>query len=118
MIEKAIATPAGAVGHYAPWQFSSLAGLLEARDTVNVQPVVDLDKPFLSVWPAARQAIADEKADEPLRIAAAAARRLRRGASDAGTGLPKDRDLLLGLLRPQVSVGLQEAAVGAPRQDE
>ena len=33
MIKKAIAVPAGNDGHYAPWQFTALAGLLEARDS-------------------------------------------------------------------------------------
>jgi putative membrane-bound dehydrogenase-like protein len=112
LIEKALAVPAGQDGRYAPWQFSALAGLLEARDAVNVQPAVDLDKPFLPVWRAARQAIADEKADEALRSAAAAL--VGYGAARAEVGrAAKDRDLLLGLLHPQVSVTLQQAAVVA-----
>ncbi len=107
MIKQAIAVPAGKDGHYAPWQFTALAGLLEARDTAGGRPALDFDKPFVWVWPAARRAIADAQADAAERSAAAAllGYRARRDA--------EDRDLLLGLLRPQVSADLQQAAVAA-----
>jgi putative membrane-bound dehydrogenase-like protein len=110
LIEKALAVPAGEDGRYAPWQFSALAALLEARDAANVQPAVDLDKPFLSVWPAARQAIDDEKAGETLRISAASLVGYAAARADSGSAA-QDRDRLLALLRPQVSVALQQAAV-------
>ncbi len=112
LIEKAIAKPDGPDGQYTPWQFAALAVLLEARDRVNVQPAVDFDAPFLAVWPAARATLADEKADEGLRAAAASL--VGYGASRATVGrAANDRDLLLGLLSPRVSVGLQRAAVVA-----
>jgi putative membrane-bound dehydrogenase-like protein len=112
LIEKTIAKPEEQDGRYAPWQFASLAVLLEARDRVNVQPAVDFDAPFLAVWPAARAAVADEKADEGLRAAAASL--VGYGASRGTVGrAAADRDLLLGLLSPRVSVGLQRAAVAA-----
>ena len=106
-IKQSIAIRAGKDGHYAPWQFVALAGLLEARDKRLHQPALDLDKPFVWVWPAARRAVADTKTDPAERIAAAGL--LGYGARKD----PKDRDLLLGLLRPQVSVAMQVAAVTA-----
>jgi putative membrane-bound dehydrogenase-like protein len=106
-IAKAIAIPAGKDGHYTPWQFTALAGLLEARDRVHDKPAFDFDKSFASVWPAARRTITDDNGDEAERAAAAAL--LGYGARR----ITKDRDLLLGLLSPRVSVGLQQAAVVA-----
>ena len=52
MLEQAIATPAGKDGRFAPWQFTALFGLLEARDLVHREPALDFVKPFVSVWPA------------------------------------------------------------------
>ena len=65
MIKKAIAVPAGKDGRYAPWQFTALAGLLEARDKVPAASRRSISTSRSSwVWPAARRAVADEKADE------------------------------------------------------
>ncbi len=106
-IERAIAVPAGKDGRYAPWQFTALAGLLEAGEKVRGEPAFDFVKPFVWVWPAARRAIADAQADQAERAAAAGL--LGYNASRD----IKDRDLLVGLLRPQVSVALQQAALAA-----
>ncbi len=107
LINRAISVPAGQGSRYAPWQFTALAALLEARDRASKPPAVDLDKPFGAVWPAARRLIADSSAVEAERVAAA--QLIGYGARRDS----KDRDLLLGLLRPQVSVQLQQAAVTA-----
>ena len=107
MLEQAIATPAGKDGRFAPWQFTALFGLLEARDLVHREPALDFVKPFVSVWPAARRALADEKTDEAERMAAATL--VGYGARRDG----KDRDLLVSLIRPQVSLLLQQEVVTA-----
>ncbi len=106
-IVRTIAVAAGQKGRYAPWQFTALAGLLEARDHATRPLEVDLDKPFAWVWGAAHRVITDESAPEAERIGA---------AQLIGYGARrniKDRDLLLALLRPQVSPGLQQAAAAA-----
>ena len=106
-ITQSIAVPAGKGGQYAPWQFRAMAALLEASDHSGGMPAFDFDKPFAGVWPAARRAIADETADPPGRSADAALLGYR-AVRDTEV-----RDLLVGLLRPQVSVALQQAAVAA-----
>jgi putative heme-binding domain-containing protein len=106
-IKQSIAIPAGKDGHYAPWQFAALTGLLEARDKQIHQPALDLEKPFVWVWPAARRAVADTQTDQAERTAAAGL------LGYSARKDVKDRDLLLGLLRPQVSVAIQVAAVTA-----
>jgi putative heme-binding domain-containing protein len=105
-VKKSIAIPGGKDGHYAPWQFTALAGLLEARDNAK-QRAADFDKPFGWVWPAARRAVESENTDDAERVAAAGL------IGYSAKQDPKDRELLLGLLRPQVSAGLQVAAVAA-----
>jgi len=107
LINRAISVPAGQGSRYAPWQFTALAALLEARDRASKPPAVDLDKPFGSVWSAARRLITDSSAVEAEQVAAAQLVGYSAGRDS------KDRDLLLGLLRPQVSVRLQQAAVTA-----
>jgi putative membrane-bound dehydrogenase-like protein len=107
LLTRKIAAPAGQGGRYAPWQFSTLAGLLEARDHATGTLVFDLDKPFTWVWAAAHRVFSDESAPEAERVGAA--RLIGYGARRN----PKDRDLLVGLLRPQISPGLQHAAVAA-----
>jgi putative membrane-bound dehydrogenase-like protein len=107
-IQQSIAVPAGKDSRYAPWQFAALTGLLEARDEkLRQRRDIDLDKPFAWLWPAARRAVVDDKAEEPERIAAAGLLGYR-AKKDAN-----DRDVLLGLLRPQISSGLQMAVVAA-----
>ncbi len=106
-ITQTIAVPAGKNGNYVSWQFTALAALLEARDHSGGVPGVDFDKPFVRVWPAARRTIAGEHAEPAERSAAAGL--LGYGAIRDSN----DRDLLVGLLRPQVSVALQQAVVAA-----
>jgi putative membrane-bound dehydrogenase-like protein len=107
LLTRTIAVPAGQGGRYAPWQFSTLAGLLEARDQATKPLALDLEKPFTLVWAAARRVFSDLSAPEAERVGAARliGYRARRNT--------KDRDLLVGLLRPQISPGLQQAAVAA-----
>ncbi|HEX3447199.1 MAG TPA: PVC-type heme-binding CxxCH protein, partial [Isosphaeraceae bacterium] len=107
LLTRSIAVPSGQGGRYAPWQFSTLAGLLEARDHPNRPFKLDLDKPFASVWAAAHRVVSDESAPEAERVGA-----VRLIGYRARRDL-KNRDLLIGLLRPQVSAGLQQAAVAA-----
>jgi putative membrane-bound dehydrogenase-like protein len=94
-------------GGYAHWQYALLARLLDARDHAR-QPVgLDLDQPFAPLWSSARRVLADLNAPEPDQLG---------GAQLIGYGArrnTKDRDLLIRLLRPQVSVALQQAAVSA-----
>ena len=92
LITRTIAVPAGQGGRYAPWQFTTLAGLLDARDHAARSNELDLDQPFAAVWSAAHRIIADAAAPEAERIAAAQliGYRARRNS--------KDRDLLVGLL--------------------
>ena len=106
-IMHTIAVPAGQGGRYAPWQFAMLAVLLDARDHASQRLDLDLDKPFAWVWLAAHRVVADLEASEAERIGAA---QLIGYGARRNT---KDRDLLVGLLRPQVSLGLQQAAVAA-----
>jgi putative membrane-bound dehydrogenase-like protein len=104
---RPIAEPAGQGGHFAAWQFAALAGLREAHVRRRGSGRIDLDKPFAGLWVAARRVAQDESADSPERLAAV--RLLGYGALDhAG-----DRDLLVKLLNPRVSIEIQEAAVAA-----
>jgi putative heme-binding domain-containing protein len=107
LVTRTIAMPAGQGGRYAPWQFMTLAGLLDARDHAARSNELDLDKPFASIWSAAHRMVVDAAAPEAERIAAAQliGYRARRNT--------KDRDELVGLLRPQVSIALQQAAIAA-----
>jgi len=107
LITQTIAEPAGQGGRYASWQFSMLASLLDARDRAGRAHDLDLDKPFALVWTAARSATDDDGAPESERIGAV------QLVGYAGRRNAKDRDRLLALLRPKVSIGLQQAAVAS-----
>jgi putative membrane-bound dehydrogenase-like protein len=106
-VARAIGEPAGQGGRYAPWQFAALAGLLQARDRVRKPLSLDLDRQFAGLWEAARRLIQDDSAAEADRLAVLAL------LQHAAVRNPSDRDLLIGLMRPQVPVGLQQAAVSA-----
>ncbi len=106
-VARTIGKPAGQGGHFAPWQFAALSGLVAARDRTKNSLSLDLDRPFAGVWKAARGIIKDDSAAEIERVAAVEL--LGRAAIKNA----EDRDLLLGMLRPQVPVGLQQAAVSA-----
>jgi putative membrane-bound dehydrogenase-like protein len=103
---RAIAVPAEQGGRYAPWQFTALALLLDARDKSD-QLNQDLDKPFAWVWSAARRVVADEK--ETAAGRSGAIRLVAYGARQN----TKDRDLLVRLLRPRVAIELQQAVIAA-----
>jgi putative membrane-bound dehydrogenase-like protein len=102
---RSIGRPAGQGGRFAPWQFSALAGLLSARERSRKPLSIDPDQPFAGLWDAARRLVADDGADEAGRLAAISL--LRHSARrDA-----RDRDRLAGLLRPRVTVAIQQAAI-------
>ena len=107
-LARSIATPARPGGRFAPWQFSGLAGWLSSRERRGEEPLgKDVDAQFVPLWEAARALVRDDSAAEADRLPAVYL--LGRGAASH----PDDRDLLAGLLRPRVSVGLQQAAVTA-----
>ncbi|MGO9924218.1 MAG: PVC-type heme-binding CxxCH protein [Isosphaeraceae bacterium] len=104
---RSLGQPVGKGGRYAAWQLAALSGLIEARERARKTLAFDLDASFSPVWAAARTLVRDDSADETSRLAA-----LRLlGHSAARTS--GDRDLLIGMLRPQVPLGLQQAAVAA-----
>ncbi len=81
--------------------------MLEARDSAGGEPALDFTKTLASLLPAARRAVSDTQTDEAERIAAAGLLGFHANADS------KDRDLLVALLRPQVSVAVQQAAVAS-----
>jgi putative heme-binding domain-containing protein len=104
---RALGTPALPGSRFAAWQFSALAGLLDASERVR-RPVSTEDNRELDALRAAARAVAgDSGAGENDRIAAI------RLLGRESTRRDEDRDLLAGLLRPQVSGPLQQAAVSA-----
>jgi putative heme-binding domain-containing protein len=104
---RTIAEPVGKAGEYAPWQMAALSGLIEARDRAKKPLALDRDTSFSRVWTAARKLVQDDSADEASRLMAL---QLLGHAAGRNAG---DRDMLVGLLRPQVPLGLQQAAVAA-----
>jgi len=119
---KAIAALLNAVGtpkdgKFAPWQFTALAGLidaLEARGSSFARlgedggtEVQDALKKLDAVFAAARSLVADEKASPEERARAAVV--LGRGPS----GQTEDLKSLTGLLAPQHAAELQQAAAAA-----
>ena len=111
LITRTIGEPAGQGGRYAPWQFATLAGLLDARDRAR-QPLE----------PRSRQAVRGGLGSGPPRGRRRLGRRgraARRPSSSSAYGArrnAKDRDLLVGLLRPQVPVGAPASGRGRPRR--
>ncbi|AGA29280.1 PVC-type heme-binding CxxCH protein [Singulisphaera acidiphila] len=104
---ETLSTPAGQGGQFAPWQFSALASLLDASVRAR-KPVAEADlKRFEKIREAARALAGDDKAGEEDRLAAV--RLLGRDKESQSL----DRPRLVGLLRPQVSGALQQAAVAA-----
>jgi len=106
-LARSIGEPAGQGGRYAPWQFAALAGLVEARDRARRPLGLDLDNPFAGLWSASRRLLQDDTAGHADRLAAV------RLLGHAAAKNPADRDLLVGLLRPQVAIDVQQAAVAA-----
>jgi putative heme-binding domain-containing protein len=102
---RAVGTPEGQGGQFAPWQFSALAGLLDgARGNAEIAKAI---QPLDGLRNAARAVAEDDKASEDDRLLAV--RLLGREPKDQDA----DRDRLAKLLRPQVSGRLQQAAVAA-----
>jgi putative membrane-bound dehydrogenase-like protein len=106
-VARTIGKPAGTEGRYAPWQFAAMAGLLAARDRSKRPLSLDLDKPFAGLWAAARGLVKDDQASVADRLAAIGL------LGHAAARNSNDRDLLVGTLRPQVPIELQQAAVTA-----
>jgi putative membrane-bound dehydrogenase-like protein len=104
---RPIAEPAGQGGRYSPWQFAALAGLLEARSRSRRNLPVDLEKSFAGLWESARRLVRDESAAPADRLPAV------RLVGYAAARQAADRDLLVGLLHPRVSIEVQQAAVAA-----
>ncbi|HTU23017.1 MAG TPA: PVC-type heme-binding CxxCH protein, partial [Gemmataceae bacterium] len=112
---KTISTPEK--GSYSPWQFATLAGLLDALDERNtpfVQLRKDADKELQAalrqvsgLFTAARAVMADEKGAQDDKL---------RGIRLLGRGLDhqqEDMNLLASLLVPQTPEELQAAAIAA-----
>jgi putative heme-binding domain-containing protein len=113
---EAVARPEREGGGFAAWQFSALSGLLDTAarrgkslkvwlsgNTRWAASVSRLD----ALWPASRSVAADEKADEPARLAAVSILGRDPRQRDA------ERSLLAGLLTPKTPVGVQVAAIQA-----
>jgi putative heme-binding domain-containing protein len=108
-----VATPEK--GHYAPWQFAALAGLLDTLDQRNttLAQLQDRGDPGVkaalqrvpAVFAAARASMADGKAPRDMQLQAV--RLLGRGLDHQ----PQDLATLAGLLVPQTADDLQAAAV-------
>jgi len=103
-VARSIGEP-GQGGHYAPWQFAALSGLLEARERARKPLTLDLEEPFAKLWQAAHRLVADDSSAAADRLGAV---QLLGHAAKRNSA---DRDLLLGLLRPQVSGEIQQGAV-------
>ena len=99
-VTRTIGEPAGQGGRYAPWQFAALAGLLDARDATEADPADDSRKPLRSSGTPLAQA--GHRTIGPPRPIELGGRSSCSAIPRAGR--PSDRDLLVGLLRPQVAV--------------
>ena len=53
-VARTIGKPAGQGGHFAPWQFAALSGLVAAPRPGEELAPLDLDRPFAEFWKAAR----------------------------------------------------------------
>ncbi len=107
----ALNRPAGSGGTFAPWQFSALAGWLDARrGGTEAEAQVAT---FAAIFQAARKLAAEESASEDDRVRAT----LLLGRDPAH--FQEDRDHLAALLRRQVPATVQQAAINAlGRSDE
>jgi putative membrane-bound dehydrogenase-like protein len=106
---RALDTPVGPGGRYAPWQFAALTGWLDAAGRAR-RPIDagDGDDPRrAALFRSARALAGDDKAGDDDRVRAV--RLLNRDPAHAD----EDRTLLVALLRPQVPAELQQAAVAA-----
>jgi putative membrane-bound dehydrogenase-like protein len=104
---RAIGTPAGPGGRFAPWQFAALAGMLDAAEPARRPVEAPNSKSLQGLWKAARELALDDSAGEAERLAAV--RLLGRDPAHRD----EDRERLGRLLRPQVPGRLQLAAVAS-----
>jgi putative heme-binding domain-containing protein len=102
---SSIGRPAGQGGHFAPWQYSALAGLFSAWERARTPLAIDANPALAGLLDSARRLVSEESGDEAERLAAISL--LRYTAIRDGS----DRDRLAALLRPRVPVALQQAAV-------
>jgi putative heme-binding domain-containing protein len=111
--KDAIATALAAIaqphnGTYSAWQLQAMPGVLEAFARRGAKLEGEQAKAWAQLLATARKIIADDQADESLRIAAA---QLLPFADDDTAAA--DVATLAECLRPQVSPELQSAAVAA-----
>ena len=108
-----LSTPAAPGGRFATWQFAALAGWLDAAGRAKRPISPEDDRRFDALRQAARALAGDDKAGDDDRLPAI--HLLNRDLRHAD----ENRDVLVDLLRPQVSSALQQAAVAAlGRSDE
>jgi putative membrane-bound dehydrogenase-like protein len=100
---RTITTPSGPGTGFASWQFSALAGWLDASARAGRPLDAAAQQQFAPLLAAARGLVADDRASEDDRLRAV--RVLGRAA--------EDHDVLAALFRPQVSSTLQQAAVAS-----
>ncbi len=106
-LSRALGTPSLPGGRYAAWQFSALAGLLDASERARRPLAPEDERQLVGLRAAARAIARDAGAGDDVRVAAI--RLLGRDEARRD----EDRELLAGLLRPQNSSRLQQAAVKA-----
>lgn len=106
-LARAASTPSRPDGRFGRWQYAVLTQLLDVRNRVP-DPERDraMDRASEPLREAARATVRDEAAELSGRILAV--RLLARQAASAD-----DLDLLVGLLRPQLPVPLQQETVAA-----
>jgi putative membrane-bound dehydrogenase-like protein len=104
---RSVGAPAGQGGRFASWQFSALAGLLDAAERASRPIEGEAARPLDALWQAARALAEDEKASDDDRIRAVRSLGRDRAHRD------EDRERLAKLLRPQLPSALQRAAITA-----
>jgi putative membrane-bound dehydrogenase-like protein len=102
---RAIATPAGQGGSYAPWQFAAARGLFEASRRSRRPIEKSREQSLLKLHDAARRLVEDGSATLPQRIGAVNLLGFMAASKS------DDRDLLVGLLKPRVGIEVQQAAI-------
>ena len=104
---RAISTPAGQGGSYAPWQFAAARGLFEASRRSRRPIEGSRQQKLLKLHDAARRLVEDGSATIPQRIGAVNLLGFMAASKS------DDRDLLVGLLKPRVAIEVQQAAISA-----
>jgi putative membrane-bound dehydrogenase-like protein len=104
---RAVVTPAGQGGSYAPWQFAALRALLEASSKSPHPIDLAQERELGKLVDAARRLARDDAASETERVLAAELLRF------SATARVEDRGLLLDLLSPRVPISVQQTAVAA-----